>query len=115
MFYKLPVKTMALLKLDLIFRNRWTTTIRHAESLARAMTTTGMKEDVPLGRQATTGKSVTNYNGLFRQSLDWTGTGEEWVTVCYAEPSHCILCGNLNGTYTLALYQSCTGPSPLST
>ena len=97
---------MALLKLDLIFRNRWTTTIRLAESLARATTTTGTKEDVPLDRQATIGKSVTNYNGLFRQSLNGTGTGKEWVTVYYAEPSHCILCGNLNGTYTLALYQS---------
>ena len=59
---------MALLKLDLIFRNRWTTTIRHAESLARAMTTTGMKEDVPLGRQATTGKSVTNYKSHMSKS-----------------------------------------------
>ena len=59
---------MALLKVEFIFRNRWTTTIRHAESLARATTTTGTKEDVPLDRQATTGKSVTNYKSHMNKS-----------------------------------------------
>ena len=37
------------------------------------------------------------------------GSGSEWVTVCYVKPSHCNLCGNLNGwsgSCTLALYQS---------
>ena len=34
------------------------------------------------------------------------GPGPEWVTVYYVKPSHCNLCGNLNGSYTLALYQS---------
>ena len=44
--------------------------------------------------------------GLFRQSLNGTGTTEEWVTAYYAEPSHCNLCGAGMCTYTLALYQS---------
>ena len=34
------------------------------------------------------------------------GPGPEWVTVYYVKPSHCNLCGNLNGSYTLALYHS---------
>ena len=34
------------------------------------------------------------------------GPGPEWVTVYYVKPSHCNFCGNLNGSYTLALYQS---------
>ena len=34
------------------------------------------------------------------------GLGPEWVTVYYVKPSHCNLCENLNGSYTLALYQS---------
>ena len=34
------------------------------------------------------------------------GLGPEWVTVCYVKHSHCNFCGNLNGSYTLALYQS---------
>ena len=34
------------------------------------------------------------------------GPGPEWVTVYYVKLSHCNLCGNLNGSYTLALYQS---------
>ena len=34
------------------------------------------------------------------------GPGPEWVTVFYVKPSHCNLKGNLNGSYTLALYQS---------
>ena len=46
--------------------------------------------------------SITN--GVFRQSLK--GTGEEWVTVFYAESSHCNLCRNWSITNTLALYQS---------
>ena len=45
-----------------------------------------------------------SHNGLFRLSLN--GTGKEWVTVYYAEPSHCNLCGTGTCTYTLALYQS---------
>ena len=32
--------------------------------------------------------------------------GSGWVTVYYVKPSHCNLCGNLNVSYTLALYQS---------
>ena len=37
--------------------------------------------------------------------------GPEWVTVCYVKPSHCNLCGNLNGSYTLvALYRPGPGP-----
>ena len=32
--------------------------------------------------------------------------GPEWVTVYYFKPSHCNLCGNLNGSCILALYQS---------
>ena len=28
-----------------------------------------------------------------------TGPGPEWVTVYYVKPSHCNLCGNLNGVY----------------
>ena len=35
-----------------------------------------------------------------------TGPGPEWVNVYYVKLSHCNLCGNLNGSYTLALYQS---------
>ena len=35
-----------------------------------------------------------------------TGPGPEWVTVYYVKPSHCNLSGQLNGSYTLALYQS---------
>ena len=37
-----------------------------------------------------------------------TGPGPEpeWVIVYYVKPSDCNLCGNLNGSYTLALYQS---------
>ena len=35
-----------------------------------------------------------------------TGPGPEWVTVYYVKPSHCNLYGNLNRSYTLALYQS---------
>ena len=34
------------------------------------------------------------------------GPGPEWVTVYYVKPSHCNLCGKLNMSYTLALYQS---------
>ena len=44
------------------------------------------------------------YYSLFRQSLN--GTGEEWVTVYYAEPSHCNLYGTGTCTYTVALYRS---------
>ena len=42
-----------------------------------------------------------------------TGPGPEWVTVYYVKPSHCNLCGNLNGSYTLALYQSQSHISPV--
>ena len=41
-----------------------------------------------------------------------TGPGPEWITVFYVKPSHCNLCGNLNGSYTLALYQSRPGHVP---
>ena len=34
------------------------------------------------------------------------GPGPKWVTVYCVKPSHCNFCGNLNGSYTLALYQS---------
>ena len=34
------------------------------------------------------------------------GPGPEWVNVYYVKLSHCNLCGNLNWSYTLALYQS---------
>ena len=34
------------------------------------------------------------------------GPGPEWVTVYYVKPSYCNLCGKLNRSYTLALYQS---------
>ena len=34
------------------------------------------------------------------------GPGPEWVTVYYVKSSHCDLCGNLNGSYTLAMYWS---------
>ena len=40
----------------------------------------------------------------------YVGTGPRlgpgWVTVYYVKPLHCNLCGNLNVSYTLALYQS---------
>ena len=45
----------------------------------------------------------------------WTGPGPEWVTVFYVKPSHCNLCGNLNMSYTLALYQSWHRPGPGAT
>ena len=35
-----------------------------------------------------------------------SGLGPEWVAVYCVKPSHCNLCGILNGSYTLALYQS---------
>ena len=50
--------------------------------------------------------------GLIRQSLNGTGTGTGIGTGrngsldIMLNTSHCNLCGNLNGTYTLALYQS---------
>ena len=34
------------------------------------------------------------------------GPVAECVTVYYVKPSRCNLCWNLNGSYTLALYQS---------
>ena len=45
-------------------------------------------------------------HGLFRQNLCGNGTGTRMVTVYYVKPSHCNLYGNLNRSYTLALYQS---------
>ena len=36
----------------------------------------------------------------------YVGPGPEWVTVFYVKPLHCNLCGNLNGSHTLVLYQS---------
>ena len=50
----------------------------------------------------------TKINGLIRQSLNRTGNGTRQNGSLYImlNNSHCNLCGNLNGTYTLALYQS---------
>ena len=49
--------------------------------------------------------SLGYVNGLFRQSLNGTGTGkngESGQTAHYAEPSHSNLCGTGTCTYTLA-------------
>ena len=42
----------------------------------------------------------------------YVGTGPEWVTVFYVKPSHCNLCGNLNGSYTLHCISAGPGPGP---
>ena len=62
-----------------------------------------------ISRKGTTGQ----YLGLwFMAYSDRTyvgtgpGPGPEWVTVYYVKSSHCDLCGNLNGSYTLAMYWS---------
>ena len=39
------------------------------------------------------------------------GDQENWLNVQYVEPSHCNLCGNLNGTGNLA---NCTLPGELT-
>ena len=38
--------------------------------------------------------------------------GPEWVAVFYVRPSHCNLCGNLNGYYTLHCISPGPGPGP---
>ena len=84
-----------------------------------------------------TTKEIDHCNGLFRCTLlsclmsshvrsclmaysDRTyvgtgpGLGPEWIIVYYVKPSHCNLCGNLNRSHTLALYQSWSRPQSRS-
>ena len=65
-----------------------------------------------LFRMKKTHPSYSNYKNIMANSdrtYVGTGPGPEWVTVYYVKPSHCNLCGNLNGPYTLALYQFRSG------
>ena len=39
----------------------------------------------------------------------YVGTGPEWVTVYYVKPSHCNLCGKLNGS----ILWHCISPGPI--